>query len=258
MSFELATVEVVRRKSDKGSDLLAADLTELWQESDQGEGQRRTHAAHRGQQFIALREKGIGSDYLGQAFVEQMDVGLKPREVTFVEAPQHDILEMGGLVFYRDMLIGKLPPYSDDLSELLCGRIALHDPCWHDRDIFCDQPRIEAVVLGEHATGAGELAQLVGVDASHRQVRRQQGSDDGALVAATRLDANCGDRQATQSFDQLAVTGRVVIHRKGFSVWQHHHVEPILRYVDSTVTMLSHLRAPTLLMRAHALATVRE
>src|SRR6516162_1041211 len=51
MSFELATVEVVRRKSDKGSDLLAAHLTELWQESDQGEGQRRTHAAHRGQQL---------------------------------------------------------------------------------------------------------------------------------------------------------------------------------------------------------------
>ena len=34
MSFELATVEVVRRNSDKGSDLLAAHLTELWQESD--------------------------------------------------------------------------------------------------------------------------------------------------------------------------------------------------------------------------------
>jgi hypothetical protein len=30
MSFELATVEVVRRNSDKGSDLLAAHLTELW------------------------------------------------------------------------------------------------------------------------------------------------------------------------------------------------------------------------------------
>ena len=92
-------------------------------------------------------------------------------------------------------------PHGDDLGELLCGRIALHDPCWHDRNVFRDQPRIEAVVLGEHATGAAELAQLVGVDASHRQVRRQQGSDDGALIAATRLDANCSDRQATQSFD---------------------------------------------------------
>ena len=61
MSFELATVEVVRRKSDQGSDLLAAHLPEFWQESDQSEGQRRTHAAHRGQQFITLREIGIGS-----------------------------------------------------------------------------------------------------------------------------------------------------------------------------------------------------
>ena len=34
MSFELAAVEVVRRKSDEGSDLLAVHLSELWQESD--------------------------------------------------------------------------------------------------------------------------------------------------------------------------------------------------------------------------------
>jgi hypothetical protein len=58
---------------------------------------------------------------------------------------------------------------------------------------------------------------------------------------------SASDRQATQSFDQLAVTGGVVIHRKGFPVWQHHHVETILRYVDSTVTMLCHLRAPAFL-----------
>ena len=65
--------------------------------------------------------------------------------------------------------------------------------------------------------GVGSGASLLGVDASHRQVSRQQGSDDGALVATTRLDANCGDRQATQSLDQLAVTGGVVIHRKRIS-----------------------------------------
>src|SRR6516225_10004374 len=129
MSFELATVEVVRRKSDKGSDLLAAHLTELWQESDQGEGQRRTHAAHRGQQFIALRENGIGSDYLGQAFVEQMDIGLKPREATFIEAPQYSILNMSGLVLDRDMLVAKLPPHGDDFSEPFSGGGTLNNAC---------------------------------------------------------------------------------------------------------------------------------
>src|SRR3974377_1949960 len=72
MSFELATVEVVRRKSDKGSDLLAADLTELWQESDQGEGQRRTHAAHRGQQFIALRAATISARRLSSRWISAL------------------------------------------------------------------------------------------------------------------------------------------------------------------------------------------
>ena len=56
LSFELATVEVVSRKSDKGSDLLAADLTELWQESDQGEGQRHPRRASRSAIHSAARE----------------------------------------------------------------------------------------------------------------------------------------------------------------------------------------------------------
>jgi len=258
MSFEPAAVEVIRGEADECSDLLAAHLAEFRQQGDEGEGERGADAPHRGQEFITSSEIGMAGNDLSHAGVEQKDIGLQAGQATFVEAPQHGILEVGGLVLDRDVLVAKLPAHGDDLSELLCGRIALHEPCWHDRDVFCDQPGIEPVVLGEHATGAGELAQLVGVDASHRQARRQQGSDNGTLVAATRLDANCGDRQVAQSFNQLAVTGGVVIHRKGFRVWQHHHVETILRYVDSTVTMLSHLRAPSLLMRAHALATVRE
>ena len=41
-------------------------------------------------------------------------------------------------------------------------------------------------------------------------------------------------------------------------VRQHVDVQTLLRYVNSTIAMLYHLRAPALLMRAHALATVRE
>src|SRR5262249_51619229 len=191
MSFELATVEVVRRKSDEGSDLLAAHLPELWQESDQSEGQRRTHAAHRGQQFIALRENGIGSDYLGHAFVEQMDIGLKPREATFVEAPQYSILNMSGLALDRDMLVAKLPPHGDGFGEPFSGGGTLNSACM-------------------------------------------------------------------QPLDQLGPPGGVVIHRKALSVRQHLDVQTLLSYVNSTVAMLCHLRAPSLLMRAGALATVRE
>src|SRR6516225_5328391 len=52
--------------------------------------------------------------------------------------------------------------------------------------------------------------------------------------------------------------GRGVSHRKASPLRQHLYVETILRYVDSTVTMLYHLRGPSLLMRVSALATVRE
>jgi hypothetical protein len=61
-----------------------------------------------------------------------------------------------------------------------------------------------------------------------------------------------------QPLDQLVPPGGVVIHRKALPVRQHLDVQTILRYIDSTVAMLCHLRAPSLLMRARALATVRE
>src|SRR6516165_8478682 len=102
-------------------------------------GERGANALHRGQEFITPSEIGIAGNDLSHASVEQKDIGREPRQTTFVEAPQHGILEVGGLVFDRDMLVAKLSPHGDDLGELLCGRIALHDPCWHDRNVFCDQ-----------------------------------------------------------------------------------------------------------------------
>src|SRR3974377_1618587 len=86
----------------------------------------------------------------------------------------------------------------------------------------------------------------------------EQSPDDAALVAAARLDPDCSDRQSMQPLDQLGPPGGVVIHRKALSVRQHLDVQTLLSYVNSTVAMLCHLRAPSLLMRAGALATVRE
>ena len=145
MSFKPATVEVIRGETDEGGDLLAADLAELRQQGDEGEGERGADALHRGQEFITPSEIGIAGNDLSHASVEQKDIGRDPRQATFVEAPQHGILEVRGLVFDRDMLVAKLSPHGDDLSELFCGRIALHDPCWHDRNVFRDQPRIDAI-----------------------------------------------------------------------------------------------------------------
>src|SRR5262249_54318387 len=60
-------------------------------------------------------------------------------------------------------------------------------PARIDRDILCDQPRIEAVVLGQHAAGAGELTKLARVDTSHRQPRRLSKRRQMRLEADIRL-----------------------------------------------------------------------
>jgi hypothetical protein len=61
--------------------------------------------------MTAMVERGY------QALVEDPDfcgdIGREPRQATFVEAPQHGILELGGLVFDRDMLVAKPSPCGD-------------------------------------------------------------------------------------------------------------------------------------------------
>ena len=155
------------------------------------------------------------------------------------------------------MLVTQLSPHGHDLGEFFDRSVPLHNSCRHDRDILCDQPRIEAVVLGQHAAGAGELTKLVRVDTSHRQPRCEQGTDDPALVTTARLKANRGDCERAQPCDQLGPAGCVVTHRKEPPLRQHHHVQAVLRHVNAAIGKLFHLRIPSLLMRARALATVR-
>ena len=140
---------------------------------------------------------------------------------------------MSRLVLGRNMLVTQLSPHRHDLGEPFDRSVPLHNSCRHDRDILCDQPRIEAVVLGQHAAGAGELTKLARVDTSHRQPRREQGTDDPALVTTARLKANPGDRERAQPCDQLGPAGCVVTHRKEPPLRQHHHIQAVLRHVDT-------------------------
>src|SRR5262249_6024606 len=71
------------------------------------------------------------------------------------------------------------------------------------------------------------------------------------------LKANRGDRERAQPCDQLGPAGCVVTHREELPLRQHHHVQAVLRHVDTAKREHGHLRIPSLLMRARALATVR-
>jgi hypothetical protein len=76
---------------------------------------------------------------------------------------------MSCLVLDGDMLVTQLSPHGDDLGEPFDRAVPLHNPCRHDGDILRDQSRIEAIVLGQDAAGAGELTKLVRVDTWSRR-----------------------------------------------------------------------------------------
>src|SRR5262249_16952507 len=131
------------------------------------------------------------------ALVEEADIGLQSYLASFAEPPEHGIFEMSRLVLGRNMLVTQLSPHGHDLGEFFDRSVPLHNSCRHDRDVLCDQPCIEAGVLGQHAPGAGELTKLV-----------------RALVTTARLKANRGDCERAQPCDQLRPTGCLVTHPK--------------------------------------------
>src|SRR5262245_54200289 len=75
------------------------------------------------------------------------------------------------------------------------------------------------------STPRARATKLVRVDTSHRQSRREQGTDDSALVTTARLKANRGDCERAQPCDQLGPAGCVVTHRKEPPLRQHHHIQ---------------------------------
>ena len=155
MSPQLAAVEIVGRETDQSGDLFAAHATELRQQGDEGESEHGADPWHRGQALVTPREIGLGGDRLGEALLEEADIGLYPRQTALGEAPEHGVLKLCGLVFDCDVLITELAPHGDDLGYSGGGRVMAHDVRGHGRDILGDQPGIEPIVLREGAASNG-------------------------------------------------------------------------------------------------------
>lgn len=163
---------------------------EFGQEREQSGGQDRADARHGAQQIAASAERGIGGDGLADQLVEPNDVALELADPAGLQAAQGGVAQELGLV--ADLLKGidQLAPRIDQLGEVVDRPIAVHLAAGRAGDELGDHPRIQAVVLGQHAEGLGELAQLPGIDQAYRQAGLEQGIDRAALVAATGFQAD--------------------------------------------------------------------
>src|SRR5262249_303985 len=88
-ALEVPGCEVRWCKGEEGGDLFGGHLPEFWEQGDEREGQHGADAWHRGQQLIALSESNIGGNHLGQALVEEANIGLQSHLPAFAEPPEH-------------------------------------------------------------------------------------------------------------------------------------------------------------------------
>jgi hypothetical protein len=255
--MEPAAIERVRRQADQCGNLLAADLPKFGQQGQQGIGERGADAGHRAQQTEALDEVWLGCNQLGQTLVEQNDVGLDPGQAPLGDTLQQRVFEMAGLAFHRNMLVAELAAHRDGLGKPFNGRVPRNHSRRHDRDIVGDQTRIDAVIFRQSAGSASKLPQFVRIDPPHREAGCQQDPDDVTLVTAARFQADRGDCTARQSSEQFSPAGYVVGDAKSSPTGSDCYVKTIDRNIDPDIVRLTHLRTPSLLMRARALATVR-
>jgi hypothetical protein len=189
--------------------------------------------------------------------IKQGDVGLYPGETPLRDAPQHGVLEMASLAFHRNVLVAELATHRDGLCEPLDGRVALNNARRRDGDIIGDEARIDAVIFRQSARSASELSQLVRIDPPYRQAGGQQDADNATLVTAARFQADRGDRPSRQSGKQLSPASRVVGDTKTAPAGPDRDIQTIHRHINPDIESFAHLLTPSLLMRAHALATVR-
>ena len=84
----------------------------------------------------------------------------------------------------RDFLVAELPSRGHDLGHPLGGLVTLSRAGWHGGD---EQRNHSGK---KKKKKKNELAKLKWVDLSDGYARREQGTEDAALVATTRLNAN--------------------------------------------------------------------
>src|SRR5215204_1670438 len=88
--------------------------------------------------------------------------------------------------------------------------------------------------------------------------RRAAALSTRALSARHGCSKPAFNGHVPQPGDEGVLSCRVVGDRETCGLRQQQHVEPVLRHIDSNEALLYHPRVPSLLMRARALATVRE
>ena len=103
--------------------------------------------------------------------------------------------------------------------------------------------RVQAIGLGELASGLGEATRLTGIDLGERDAGRPERAFAGAMIGAGRLEDDAFHRLFRQSFEKRLAPTRVVDETAACPVGQPVGVEMVFRHIDADGIVLHLFRA---------------
>ena len=227
-------------------------------EGEQGMAEHRAGAEEGLDQAVLVGEMGMACDEIGDALVDEGDVGFDAPAPCLEDTPDGRVTHLLELIGEADLVVAELAAGDHELGELLGDRIGAQRPAGHLGGVAGDHLCVDPVVFGQAAEGAGVVAQLVRVDVPDRQPGLVKSLGDAALVAAARFQADGLHLAALQAPDQFRPALPIVVDPEALARLKHRDVEPCFGDVDADHhCILCHLLIPSLRSGGLPLATVR-
>ena len=202
-ALEESRVAVERGDADQCGELAVVDFPQLGQLGDE-RGSEHLSDARRAFERLGKRFPLIvGVDEIVDPLIEFCDLLLE-RGDDRVKSASGGHADRGG--FAVDLFgcaLDELPAACDKRGEFaLDFQAFFKQPRRSELPEACQKMSVDGVGLGQNAKAPGEVADVAGVDQSHRQVGFQKSVKQGAFESSCGLDDDAGRRDRAEFFQE--------------------------------------------------------
>ena len=233
LAFERAAVTVKRRHTRQRSDLFAIEPSKFRQFGEQGAAGDRTDTGDTLEQvLVGLPDRAL-PDALIQIMVGSFDLLFQPADVSrdpLSEGFRSAITPVGFSHDHR----ANLAAWSDEIFDLPAGLVRQSTDLWANHFGKVGQDiGVDAVGLGQLASGPGKVSDLTGVDDGQREVFTGQISGHRSFQIARGFQHDQSRLEPTQPLDQGHDSSLVVGERFSHARGTYTDIELCFGHVDT-------------------------
>lgn len=178
-----AAVAIDRDHADEGGAGLATELAELGQTAEQGAGRLDSGARNACEQRFLFEPARGQLDQSVEIVVNRVELSFQHAQHGFDAGRDFRCDGLGQAIALGRVQFEDLPTACEQIDQRRRQGVGQRTQRGIDAGAeACQHGCVDRIGLGEYADGAGEVADLPGIDDDDRQARRGQRRDNGALV----------------------------------------------------------------------------